>query len=60
MNLNLHRVTKLVVSQPEVMQNALGKQFALRKLLISSENGSFEIVLFSDTPNNLNIVEENV
>ena len=58
MNLNLHRVTKVVATETEVMKNSLNKEFALRKITVHSENGTFEIVLFADDPNNLTIKEQ--
>lgn len=58
MNLNLHRVTKVIATEAEVMKNSLNKEFALRKITIHSDNGTFEIVLFADDLNNLTIKEQ--
>jgi hypothetical protein len=57
-NLNLHRVTKVIATETETMKNSLDKTFALRKITVHSDNGTFEIVLFADDPNNLTIKEE--
>jgi len=57
-NLNLHRVTKVIATEAEVMKNSLNKEFALRKITIHSDNGTFEIVLFADDLNNLTIKEQ--
>jgi hypothetical protein len=58
MNLSLHKVRQIKIDPPELLTNSMGKDFALRRIHVITDRGTFEIVAFADAPSALEIVFE--
>jgi len=58
MNLNIHRIESVVIEQIETIEHDDGRKTYVRSIIIKNYQGSFEVRMFSNDINNLNIKDK--
>lgn len=58
MNLNIHRIESVVIEQIKTIEHDDGRKTYVRSIIIKNYQGSFEVRMFSNDINNLNIKDK--